>query len=83
MQIRCFLAHEHIYSVNHHAQDILTLTIEIEISRTLSILLTLPCLKVRGFLVHRLAVRQQACANRPRGQISPSVSSRVSHGTES
>jgi hypothetical protein len=34
-------------------------------------------LKGRGFLVRRLAVRPQANANSPRGQISPSVSSGV------
>ena len=35
--------------------------------------LTLPALKRRGILVQQLAVRRQTCANRPRGQISPSV----------
>ncbi|BAZ01278.1 hypothetical protein NIES37_52770 [Tolypothrix tenuis PCC 7101] len=45
MQIRCVLAHEHIYLVNHHAQDILTLTIGI--SRTLSILINVGCKNLR------------------------------------
>ena len=47
-------------------------------------LLTLPTLLRRGwgFWVQRLAVRRQVYTNRPRGQISPSVSSGMPYRTE-
>ena len=63
----------------------ITLTVKnckIEELRTSLDWLTLPGLKTRGFLVHQLAVRRQDCSNRPRGQISPSVSSGMPYRTQ-